>query len=176
MIIFIFSETIKMTIIIPRSVAFGGNKTGLELVGLTLLNPDGTEHTARTTAGIYEMGGGGYGKNITFPDDWKGVIKWDSGEGSPVYAYEDYNYLEMRGNKTGYELSAVGVAAILDDVIEGTTTFRQMLRIFMAALAGKSAGGGTVTLTFRDLADSKDRITATVDVNGNRSTMVLDGT
>ena len=165
-----------MEVILPRSVAFGDSKTGLGSVGLTLLNPDGTVHTARTTTGVYEMAGGGYGKNITFPDNWKGILKWDTGEGSPVYAYEDYNYLEMRGDKTGYELSVAGIDAILDEVIEGTTTFRQMLRIFMAALAGKSAGGGTVTLTFRDLADSKDRITATVDVNGNRSTMVLDGT
>jgi len=165
-----------MTVILPRSVAFGNSKTGLATVGLTLLNPDGTEHTARTVTGVYEMAGGGYGKNITFPDDWKGILKWDTGEGSPVYAYEDYNYLEMRGDKTGYELSAAGVDAILDEVVEGTTTFRQVLRILMAALAGKSSGGGTVTLTFRDLADSKDRITATVDVNGNRSTMVLDGT
>jgi hypothetical protein len=144
---------------------------------MTLLNPDGTEHTGRTTVDIYEMGGGGYGKNITFPDTWKGIIKWDSGEGSPVYAYEDYNYLEMRdSDKTGYELSAAGVDAILDEVVEGTTTFRQMLRLFLSVLAGKSSGGGTVTLTFRDLADSKNRITATVDANGNRTTMVLDGT
>lgn len=90
-----------MTVTLPRSVAFGGSKTGLGAVGMTLLNPDGTEHTARTTADIYEMGGGGYGKNIEFPDNWRGIIKWDSGEGSPVYAYEDYNYLEMTGGYVG---------------------------------------------------------------------------
>ena len=77
--------------------------------------------------------------------------------------------------KTGYALSAAGVDAVLDEVVEGTTTFRQMLRIFMAVLAGKSAGGGTVTLTFRDNADGKDRITATVDSSGNRTAMTLDG-
>jgi hypothetical protein len=80
------------------------------------------------------------------------------------------------GSKTGYALSAAGVDAILDEVVEGATTFRQMLRIFMSALSGKSAGGGTVTLTFRDVADAKNRITATVDANGNRTTMALDGT
>jgi len=166
-----------MTVTLPRSVAFGNSKTGLGSVGMTLLNPDGTEHTARSTVGIYEMAGGGYGKNISFPDNWKGIIKWDSGEGSPVYAYEDYNYLEMcSDDKTGYELSAAGVDAILDEVVEGTTTLRQMLRIFISALAGKSSGGGTVTLSFRDLADGKNRITATVDVNGNRTNMTLDGT
>lgn len=84
-----------MSVIIPFSVAFGASKTGLSAVGLTLLNPDGTEHTVRTTVDIYEIAGGGYGKNITFPDNWKGILKWDSGEGSPIYAYEDYNYLTM---------------------------------------------------------------------------------
>jgi len=87
-----------MTVTLPRSVAFGDSKTGLATVGLTLLNPDGSEHTARTITGVYEIAGGGYGKNIAFPDNWKGILKWDSGEGSPVYAYEDYNYLEMSGN------------------------------------------------------------------------------
>jgi hypothetical protein len=95
-----------MAIIIPYSVAFGKSKTGLGSVGLTLLNPDGTEHTARTTADIYEIAGGGYGKNIAFPDNWKGVLKWDSGEGSPVYAYEDFNYLTM-------PLDTLGAGALL---------------------------------------------------------------
>lgn len=77
--------------------------------------------------------------------------------------------------KTGYALSAAGVDAILDEVVEGTTTFRQMLRIFMAILANKSAGGGTVTLTCRDIADTKNRITATVDADGNRTAITVDG-
>jgi hypothetical protein len=34
---------------------------------------------------------------------------------------------------------------------------------------------GTATITFRDLGDSNDRITATVTSNGNRTTVVLDG-
>jgi len=70
----------------------GSSKTGLVgTIGVTLLNPDGTEHTPRTTTGIYEIGGGCYGKEITFPDNWKGSIKWDTGGGSPAYATEDYD-------------------------------------------------------------------------------------
>jgi hypothetical protein len=90
-----------MVILLPRSVAFGKSKTGLASVGLTLLNPDGSEHTARTTTDIYEMEGGGYGKNISFSDNWKGILKWDSGEPSPIYAYEDYNYLTLTGGNVG---------------------------------------------------------------------------
>lgn len=79
-------------------------------------------------------------------------------------------------DKAGFGLSESGIDAILDEVIEDTTTFREMLRLFMAVLAGKSYGGGTSTLAFRDIADGKDRIGATVDVNGNRTSIVLNGT
>lgn len=80
-----------MSLIIPKTCSMGGSQTGLAgTIGVTLLNPDGTTHTARATAGIYEIGGGCYGKNLTFPDDWKGSLKWDTGSGSPVYATEDY--------------------------------------------------------------------------------------
>lgn len=63
-----------------------------------------------------------------------------------------------------------------DEVLESTLTGRQFMRIFMAALAGKSTGGGTSTIAFRDLADTKDRLSATVDVNRNRTAVAKDGT
>ena len=45
------------------------------------------------------------------------------------------------------------------------------------ALAGKTSGGGTTTVKFRDLADTKDSVVATVDGNGNRTNIgTLDGT
>jgi hypothetical protein len=76
---------------------------------------------------------------------------------------------------SGVGLSAAAVDAILDDVVEGTLTMRQMLRIMLAALAGKSAGGGTGTITFRDVADTKNRISTTVDANRNRTAVTRDG-
>lgn len=72
-------------------------------------------------------------------------------------------------------MSSAAVDAILDDPVEGSYTMRQLLRLMAAALFGKASGGGTATITFRDLGDSKDRITATVTSNGNRTVVVLDG-
>ena len=72
-------------------------------------------------------------------------------------------------------LNNVSVNDILTAVIEGTITFEQMLRIFLARMAGKASGGGTTDIKFRDLADSKDRIDMTVDTNGDRSAVTLDG-
>jgi hypothetical protein len=79
-------------------------------------------------------------------------------------------------SKSEYALSSAGVDAVQDDVIEGTLTSRHIQRILLAALAGKTSGGGTSTLLFQDVADIKSRITATVDVSRNRTTIVLDGT
>ena len=73
-------------------------------------------------------------------------------------------------------LNDLSVADIMTDVVEGALTFEQMLRIFQAVLAGKSNGGGTNVISFRDVADSKARVTATVDANGNRTGIVVDGT
>lgn len=71
-------------------------------------------------------------------------------------------------------LTAAAVDAILDDAVEGSTTLRQLLRGFAAALLAKASGLATTTATYRDLADTKDRITATVDADGNRSAVTLD--
>lgn len=68
-------------------------------------------------------------------------------------------------------------SALLDltDAIETGLTTRQALRLALAALAGKLSGGGTTTITIRNaVADSKDRITATVDVNDNRTAITTD--
>lgn len=64
--------------------------------------------------------------------------------------------------------------AVHDEAVDGTTTFRESTRLQNAALAGKASGLDTTTATFRDLADTKDRITATVDADGNRTAVTLD--
>jgi hypothetical protein len=71
---------------------------------------------------------------------------------------------------------AENAAALLDLVngVEAGLTPRQALRLFAAALLGKASGLETTTAVYRDTGDSKDRITATVDVDGNRSVVTLD--
>jgi hypothetical protein len=50
------------------------------------------------------------------------------------------------------------------------------LKLVLAALAGKLSGAATNTVTVRAADDSKARITATVDADGNRSAVTLDAT
>ncbi len=69
--------------------------------------------------------------------------------------------------------------ALLDrtNAIETSLTPRGLFRLAGAALAGKLSGGSTTTNTFRNaVADSKDRITATVDSSGNRTAITTDTT
>lgn len=49
-------------------------------------------------------------------------------------------------------------------------------KIALAALAGKVSGAATVTNTFRNTADTVDRIVSTVDVDGNRTAITLNTT
>jgi hypothetical protein len=76
------------------------------------------------------------------------------------------------------ELTAGEVATELLDTqdVESGMSVRESLRLILSALAGKVSGGGTTTITIRNTADSKNRIVATVDANGNRSAVTYDVT
>jgi len=74
--------------------------------------------------------------------------------------------------------TAAEIATALLDLANGIETgwtLRQTLRVMAAALAGKLSGASTATNTLRDLTDTTDRIVATVDADGNRTAITLDG-
>jgi len=72
-------------------------------------------------------------------------------------------------NRSTAVFNDISVADILAGVIEGSITVKQSLQLANAASAGKASGMATTTATLRDLGDTKDRIVATVDSDGNRS-------
>ena len=78
------------------------------------------------------------------------------------------------GSVTGLTPATVA-DAVLDEVVEGALTLRKIMRITLAKLANKASGGSTTTIRYRSLADDKDRIIETVDLDGNRSAVTLDG-
>lgn len=55
---------------------------GLATVGYQLFDPDGTANGSRVTDGIVERGAntGSYGGNVVFPDNFRGELRWDSGD------------------------------------------------------------------------------------------------
>lgn len=70
--------------------------------------------------------------------------------------------------------STLTAANVWQYVIEGTLTAERVMRIVLAGLSGILSGAATATIKIRDLANTKDRITATVDADGNRSNVTLD--
>jgi hypothetical protein len=90
---------------------------------------------------------------------------------------------------TSFAAGAIDAAALATDAaneiadayldranaIEVGLTPRQAQRLEAAALAGKLSGAATTTVVIRNaVADSKNRITATVDSDGNRSAVAID--
>ena len=74
------------------------------------------------------------------------------------------------------ELSPEGLAeSLLDNSdIETGYSMREALRLILSTLAGKVSGAGTTTITIRDINDGTDRVVATVDTSGNRTSVVYD--
>lgn len=70
--------------------------------------------------------------------------------------------------------SSANAAAVLAAIVEGPETLAELLRLMRAALLGKSDGFPAGPAHFRDRADTKNRITATVDADGNRTSVSTD--
>ena len=120
-----------------------------------------------------EIGGGQYSKNYASED-------------TATYTYHAYSHYtgattldsdySLQGSPMGAPTESETADAVHDEVVESTLTLRQIVRVMLAVLAGKASGGGTDTVTFRDYADGKNRVTATVTTDGDRTAITLDGT
>lgn len=62
------------------------------------------------------------------------------------------------------------------EIIESGVSAAEILRIIASALAGTVSGAGTGTETFKGLDGTTNRIVSTVDIEGNRTAVVVDGT
>lgn len=70
-------------------VSFGPAYAGLNTVGYTLKNPDGSIHKPFTQVGIVEEGNGFYHTIYVFEEIWIGYIEWATNVGSLITARED---------------------------------------------------------------------------------------
>ena len=74
---------------------------------------------------------------------------------------------------TPTEAAELSAAASMSMAIEGSYTAAQLMRLSAAALLGKASGQPTAPV-FRDINDTENRVTATVDTNGNRTAVTLN--
>ena len=82
------------------------------------------------------------------------------------------------GAAVGLTASAVS-SAVWAEIIEAGYSSSELLKLLASVSFGKTTivdnGGGSATVTFRDLADTKDRVDADM-VGSERSTVTLDAT
>lgn len=104
-------------------------------------------------------------------------------------AIDDYLDTEVAAIKAKTDLIPASPAAVSDIPSAATIastvlaagdidgySLEGSLKLIGAATAGKLSGAATTTVTIRAMDDSKARITATVDADGNRSAVTLDAT
>jgi hypothetical protein len=70
--------------------------------------------------------------------------------------------------------SSITVNDIFTGTIEGSINLQEALMLMLAFVAGEATGGGTATISFRNQADTLNRITYTVDEDGNRTAVTLN--
>jgi hypothetical protein len=144
----------------------GGIDTVVDaLLTTTEVTSDGRIFTTVALQNAPTGGGGGVTPEDVADAVWSTALpgSYSAGEAGAIVA-----------DKTGYRLSATGVDDILDETVETGATLRQSLRLSNAALGGKASGLETTGVAFRNLADTKDVLTATVDADGNREAVSRD--
>jgi len=114
-----------------------------------------------------------------------------AGESAPIEAYSVTNGQITLGDALTQAPTAADEFVILPDhvhplgeigtavigaTIEGSETLQGQLRLIRAATVGKLSGAAGTTVAIRDAADTKARITATVDADGNRLAVTTDAT
>lgn len=75
---------------------------------------------------------------------------------------------------TPEEVALATVQMLTGRIIEAGMTADELMKLMASALLGKVSGAGTGTESFRSIDDSKTRIIATVDENGNRTEVLMD--
>lgn len=96
-----------------------------------------------------------------------------SGGGGIDVVWRDRVYIAVTGSGVTSQDKQDIKNLVFDEVMEGSETFKEATRLMRAEAAGKVAVSGN-TVTFRDAADTKDRITATVDEQGQRTSITTD--
>lgn len=172
----------------------GATGNGVEAVGGASSGAGIYARAAGTGSGIAAEGGNvsgagisalaqtiGSGIDVAGNGGGHGIAVAGQGAGSGVYAQAGatgHGIYASGGVTNGHGISAVAGGGAgnegINEIVEGTTTLNQSLKIHNATIGAKLSGAATATNTFRDLADTKNRVTATVDPVGNRTAVSYD--
>lgn len=120
------------------------------------------------------------GYTITFEDGQYAVSLF--GANNNIADVTNVNQVSVRSNNSaGLIVNYVAgtdpdslADAVMNRVYEGSLSLQDMMRLLASMLFGKVSGAASETVTFRDLGDTKNRVTMSVDADGNRSAVSLD--
>lgn len=125
------------------------------------LKPQEANHTLAVTDGILLVDGGGdpfvnttgsYTVRINYQQPVQAITVATGGGGGGATAAQIWEY-----------------------VLEGSLSAEEVLRIVLAALAGRTAGVGTTTERYKSVDGTIDRLTVGFAGAGERSSVTLDG-
>jgi len=107
--------------------------------------------------------------DATAADNLELIIETAKGTDHKILLSTDAQDLSGTLDVNAKTIGASAVSSIMAGAVEGTVTIAQACRALLAFACGKASGGGTSTITYRNIADDADRLVLTVDANGNRS-------
>lgn len=100
-----------------------------------------------------------------------GTINNDS-EGFGYFTGSGVGLLPFRSPMFGFRDSDINDVEL--GLVDGNYNIKDVHKINLAVLSGSSTGGSTGTIKFKDPSGVTDRVTATVDENGNRTAVTLN--
>ena len=115
------------------TVDFGNEYPGIATVGYKVLDSDGDEVVARTTAGVVDYGGGKYGATVTLDLGFVGVIYWDTVEDGPVNAIESIdlaipvNVIQIDSNATAASNQRAAALGVYEGEVTGAATLTTLI-------------------------------------------------
>jgi hypothetical protein len=87
--------------------------------------------------------------------------------------YSDAGYTTL-STVYSYMTEEMFLKNILDSDIETNYSLKDTLRLILSSTAGKLSGASSTSISIRDVNDTKNRIVATVDSSGNRTSLTYD--
>lgn len=130
------------------------------------IKPQEADHTLNVTDGVLLVDGGG-DPFVNTTGSYVVRINYQQ----PVQGISFSTEVEPSNAPTADEVAIAVWGKVL---IGSNITASQLMAVISASLAGKLSGAGGSLVKIRDLEDTKDIITAAVDVPGNRLTVTLD--
>jgi hypothetical protein len=144
-----------VSVSLVRTANFGKSKSGLTgQVGYQVVDINGSVIVARNTSGVDEVvpGSGIYRALIEFPDNFRGVVAWDTGGLTPAYAAEEYNSEE---NNASIESGAISNVSADVEIIRQMTTGRWHLNAEKSTMTFYREDNETPIFTY-ELFDEND--------------------